>query len=278
MGDLGLDSELEGGDGHWQGTLSEEWAIWGPCGGYVATFLLRAAGAHSGFPRPASITCHFLGVARFEPVDLDVVTVRGGRRSESVRVHMSQEGRPIAEALVWVVDDTAGLAYDWTTAPEVPSPAESPPIEELMPEGDTPFAFWDNLQWLPIGWMHPEEFEAARPMAPVQRAWYRFRPTATFTDPYLEAARVAVVADIMGWPTAHRALAATDVGHWIAPNLDVTVAFHQDPAGSEHLLLDAAAPLASGGLLGASGQIWSDDGRLLATSQQQMLSRPIAPP
>ena len=42
MGDLALDTEIEGGDGRYQGRPSEEWAIWGPMGGYIAAFALRA--------------------------------------------------------------------------------------------------------------------------------------------------------------------------------------------------------------------------------------------
>jgi acyl-CoA thioesterase II len=278
MGDLDLDSTIEGGGGHWQGTLSEDWAIWGPCGGYVATFLLRAAGAHSGLPRPASLSCHFLGVAEFAPVDLETVTLRGGRRSESVRVRMSQEGRPIAEALVWVVDETEGLAYDWTVRPDVPPPRALPTVADLMPEGDPPFRFWDNLVWTPIDWVPFDEWAATGPHAPENQAWYRFQPTPAFTDRYVEAARVTIVADILGWPTAHRAVPPEEDRRWMAPNLDVAVAFHQDPAGSEYLLVDATAPLATGGLIGASGRVWSEDGRLLATTQQQMLSRPVPPP
>jgi acyl-CoA thioesterase II len=191
---------------------------------------------------------------------------------------MSQEGRPIAEALVWVVDETEGLAYDWTVRPDVPPPRALPTIADLMPEGDTPFRFWDNLVWTPIDWVPFDEWIATGPHAPENQAWYRFQPTPAFTDPYVEAARVTIVADILGWPTAHQAVPPEEDRSWMAPNLDVAVAFHQDPAGSEYLLIDAMAPLATGGLVGASGRVWSEDGRLLATTQQQMLSRPVPPP
>ena len=62
---------------------------------------------------------------------------------------------------------------------------------------------------------------------------------------------------------------------WMAPNLDVTVTFHQPPAGSTFLFLDAESPVATGGTIGSSGRVWSEDGRLLATSIQQMLARPV---
>src|SRR4051812_43115549 len=61
MGDLGIDTEVRAvGDGRYEATLSREWEIWGPMGGYVAAFALRAAGASSPFDRPATFSCHFL--------------------------------------------------------------------------------------------------------------------------------------------------------------------------------------------------------------------------
>ena len=53
-------------------SLHADWEIWGPCGGYVAAVALRAAGAESGQARPASFYCHYLSVAAFGPVDVDV--------------------------------------------------------------------------------------------------------------------------------------------------------------------------------------------------------------
>ena len=53
MGDLAVDTEVVGGDGHFTAQLSSDWEIWGPNGGYVAAVLLRAAGAHTRFDRPA---------------------------------------------------------------------------------------------------------------------------------------------------------------------------------------------------------------------------------
>jgi len=92
MGDLAADTAVQGADGRFVADLSSEWEIWGPSGGYVASVALRAAAAHAGFERPASFSCHFLSVARFEQVQIDVRTLRTSRRAESVAVSMSQDG------------------------------------------------------------------------------------------------------------------------------------------------------------------------------------------
>ena len=125
MGDLEVDTRLDGGDGHWTAQLDPSWAIWGPCGGYIAAVLLRAVGAHSAFPRPATLSVNFLGVARFEPVDLHAETLQAGKRSQAIRVSMTQDGRPISHAVSWTVaepDGRDGIAYDWTEPPDVPGP------------------------------------------------------------------------------------------------------------------------------------------------------------
>src|SRR5437016_8598459 len=91
MGDLAEDTAVHGADGRFVADLSPEWEIWGPSGGYVASVAVRAAAAHAGFERPASFSCHFLSVARFEQVQIDVRTLRTSRRAESVAVSMSQD-------------------------------------------------------------------------------------------------------------------------------------------------------------------------------------------
>ena len=67
-GDLATDTAVRAVDadaGRYQADISSAWEIWGPMGGYVAGVALRAAGAASPFTRPASFSCHYLGVAAF---------------------------------------------------------------------------------------------------------------------------------------------------------------------------------------------------------------------
>src|SRR5688500_11452169 len=84
-------------DGQITAELHEDWNFWGPNGGYLAAVALRAAGAYVGdrLPRPASLLCHYLGVAAFDVVDLEVTTLRAAKRAESVRVSMTQDGQPV---------------------------------------------------------------------------------------------------------------------------------------------------------------------------------------
>jgi acyl-CoA thioesterase len=273
MGALDVDTEIEGDDGHYRAHLNEDWRIWGPNGGYLAALALRGAGSHTAFRRPASFSGHFLGVADFTDVQLEVRTLRRTKRAESVAVSMSQHGAPILEAIVWAVGAVDGLEHQAEGPPDVAPPDELPSLQDRFGgEDEGPvFPFWDNLELRPCDWI--DDWEQRPPGQFRQQGWYRFRPTATFADPYLDAGRALLVLDTVMWPAADR-------GHpenreWYAPSIDVQARFHSLAPDEPWLLADASSPAAADGLIGGTAAIWSESGRLLATGGQQMLCRPI---
>lgn len=140
MGDLAVDMAVKAIDEHtYEAVLSPDWEIWGPMGGYVAACALRAAGAERPGERPATFSCHYLAVARFEPVRIEVTTRRAGRTATSLRVEVSQQDRAILDASVWTTTATDGLEHDETVAPDVPGPdglpdIARPPACEMRPE------------------------------------------------------------------------------------------------------------------------------------------------
>lgn len=279
MGDFGQDTAVEQIDeNRFRGTLSRDWEIWGPCGGYLTSVALSAAGEATAFRRPASFSCHFLGVARFEEVDVEVTSLRAGRRSESLRVSLTQGDRHIAELLVWAVDDTVeGVRLDWVEPAGHPAPLDVPTIQERVEDWDPWYPFWNNFEYRPLEWRTEEEYQAARPLDPRWEAWFRYLPTSVFDDPWTEAGRVSLLADIAFWPAISRAIPRDQGDNWIAPSLDVAVSFHQEAQGSEYLWLDARAPIAADGLGGGTAQIRSQDGRLLCSATQQMFFRQVDP-
>jgi acyl-CoA thioesterase-2 len=230
VGDLRADTAVEPVDQtRFRASLSRDWAIWGPAGGYVAVLALRPAGALSPFARPASLSCQYLSVAAFEPALVDVTLERAARTACAQRVQVTQAGRPILNAQVWSVAPVPGLEHHQTSPPAVPGPEELLPIEALMPDAPPPFPFWDNVESRPIEFSPlwpPKE-----PLPPIWRSWTRLRPTATFDDPWLDAARSLILLDVQSWPAAHRHDAWRDPP-FIAPSLDLYVAFHE-PAGAE---------------------------------------------
>lgn len=277
MGDLADDTAVEDiGEGQYRATLSADWEIWGPMGGYVAGIALRAAGAATTQPLPAAFSCHYLGVARFEPVDIKVEAMRDGRAASSHRVAVTQDGKPILEAMVWSVDTGDGLEHDETDAPDLPGPDELPNIEELLPaDAEPPFAFWRNLDAKPLHFEADWPPDGPRPA--VWQEWLRFLPTAAFLDPWVDAVRSVILVDLPSWPSAHRPHAWKQPA-FIAPTLDLNVAFHRPTTDVEWLLCDGAAPVSTRGLFGWNARVWSPAGRLHASGGGQCLYRPLRPP
>ncbi len=274
MGDLATDTAVEArGDGLYEATLSDEWEIWGPMGGYVAACALRAAGASTPELRPAAFSCHYLSVAKFGSVDIRVATRKRGRTTAAQRVEITQDDRPILDAMVWSVGEVDGLEHDETIPPAVPRPDELASIEELL-EGNVqaPFPFWNNLDEKPVEF--ELEWPPDGPRAAMWRAWLRFRPTATFDDPWIDATRCVILVDLPSWPSAHRPHAWKQPG-FMAPTLDLNVAFHAPTSGHDWLLCDGAAPLSTGGMFGWNARIWSAGGQLHASGGGQCLYRRI---
>lgn len=269
MGDFAADTRVEGADGVYTATLSRDWEIWGPNGGYLAAIALRAAGAATPLRRPATFSCQYLSVAEFGSVDLHVRTLRAAKRAAALAVSMTQKGNAILEAIVWVVDAAVqGLEHDVTRMPAVSAIESIKPYEELQLEGYPWFPFWRNIETREIERL----VDRSAPGDPVWRAWVRYRPVATFDDPFVDAARTVVLIDTMSWPAATRAHPFPM--RYLAPSLDVSVQFHRVDPRSEWLLCDSRAPLATGGLIGTQAQVWSQSGHLLTTGITQLLCRP----
>ena len=278
MGDVDVQTTpaLEGEDGRYTAMVHQDWEIWGPCGGYVAAIALRAAGAESPFARPASFFCHYLSVAAFEPVDLVVTPLRSGRTVLAQRVHMSQHGRPVLEAMVWSVGEVAGLEHEDVIPPEVDDPGHVPVRTMGPPPGDEaprpPFRFWDNFEQRPLEWIENDDWPPPGPLPPTWRTWVRYRETSAVDDPWADAARLVVVLDVGSWPAGHRPHVHREHG-FIAPSLDLYASF-QDPRGSSGwLLLDAHSPVARDGLLSWTGRVWSEQRSLLASGGGQAVFR-----
>ena len=279
MGDLARDTTVEAADGagRYTARLSRDWEIWGPMGGYVAAIALRAAGAESPFARPASLQCHYLGVAAFDEVQLEVVPLRAGRQAASHRVSMRQGDRAILEAMVWsVAEDAPGLVHDEAVPPDVPGWAEVPTVAERAAaagiEAQPPFPFWLNFESRPLQWM--AEWPPPGPLPAVWQSWLRFLAWDAAADPWLDAARAALLVDLPSWPSGSKPHAWTEPS-FTAPTLDLSVAFHRIAPEEPWLLLEGTSPVAEDALMGWTGRVWAPSGRLVASGGGQTFFRPL---
>ena len=268
MGDLDNDTRLAGADGRYVGEVSPDWRLIAPSGGIVSALALRAAVDASQFDRPVTYYCHYLNPPEEGEAQLAVTSLRRSRRAESLRVDFDQGGRRVAEALVWTSGPGAGVDHDTAAMPPVEAPESYPPIESYVPQWP-PFEFWKNFDY------HPVPLPGQDPNVPGRaalRAWLRFRPRATFADPGAAAARLVVLADTFIFPAAQMAHARWPPPFW-GISLDLAVTIHDPGFEAQWLLVDAETPTASGGVMGGWLHIWSESGRLLASSVQQMLQR-----
>jgi acyl-CoA thioesterase-2 len=274
MGDFDRDTRVEAlGEGRYRATPHPDWMIWGPNGGYIAAIALRAAGAAARIARPSSFTCHFLSVARFEPVELEVEVLRAGRRAELIRASMRQDGRLVVETLLRTAQEGPGLEHDVAEPPDIPHFEELPSVDELLPEDAFRHPFWSNLE---ARYPDPSKVGQGPAVRPPEWAeWYRFRPRALFDDPWVDAGRSLLLLDTIAWPAA--AGPHPDSG-FIAPSLDVTAWFHDFDPKSEWLLIHQRSPIARSGLMGAGGSVYSSSGKLLATGGSHLLCAPAPPP
>jgi len=267
--DFETDTRVEAREGGFRANLSRAWEIWGPNGGYLATIALRAAGNVARIQRPAAIYCHFIRTARFDWLDLVVSPVHLGRNAESIRVSATQDGEPVLEALVRTAAHLPGLEHDEASVPEVPPPESLLTADELRRPEDPKFAFWNNIEERVIDTDRFRQGRAAMPAYWLE--WYRFRPTATFADPFVDAGRSLVLIDTLSWR-------AVWLRHpepaYIAPSLDVAVFFHRPAQHSPWLLAAQRSPVGAGGLIGGTGAVFDREGLLVASGGAQLLCVP----
>jgi acyl-CoA thioesterase len=272
MGDLGRDTMVEPlGAGRYRGDVCRDWTLWGPVGGYLAAIALRAAGDTTAMAWPASFSCHFLAPAQYGAVELAVTSLRRSPRAESLRVVMSQHDRAVLDALVWTVaDGLPGPRENWLPGARVPAPASVPvfvPEQDIGADPVTRAAYWRNVEIRQI-FLPGEERGAGT--APLLRSWERYRPRASYGDPWIDAGRELISIDVAVFPAAAKAFPAPT---FVAPSLDLYVAFHTPPPQDDYLLVEARAAAAAAGLVGGQVRIWSMDGTLAATGTSQLLCR-----
>ena len=271
MGDLSLDTLPRGGEGRYTITLSRDWEIWGPNGGYLAAVALRAAGLEAQIKRPASIACHFLAVAKFEPAEITVQRVQSGRRAESIHVTMTQDGRDIVQAIVRTAAVVPGVEHDFGVMPEVPPPSQLRSFLDHWPDAPPGPNFWNNVDSRIV---NPERInDMENPHEPNVIEWYRFQPRPTFDDPFADACRSVVLLDTFAWPASANPH-PQNTRRFQAVNLDVVAWFHQPANTSEWLLCEYRGLIAQDGLVSAHGRVWSEDGRLIASGGAQCICIP----
>lgn len=243
------------GDGRYGAVVDRGWWIErGPNGGYLAAIVLRAILAEVDDPsrRPRSLTLHYLRPPVEGPCKVIVTTERAGRGLTTVSARLRQDERDCVLVLAALGVDRPGPSLDDQQAPDVARPEDTP-----MPEASA---------GVDIPYRHRFELRPAIGGAPFVRGpdaltggWIR-----TVEGDPVDEVLVAALTDAW-WPAVFSRL-EVPVG---VPTVDLTIHFRNPPSGARAWsLVRFRTQVAAGGYLEEDGEVWSEDGHLLAQSRQ----------
>lgn len=249
------------GDGRFGAAMSERWWVErGPNGGYVAAVILWAIQAAAVRERaPRSLTVQFPRAPVAGPVEIAVRTEGEGRTVTFLSARMEQEGKLQATALAVLADDLDASGFAELQMPAVEPPAELySPDPEQVPGMPTMFKNYSVRQAL-----GDQAFSGG---APHSGLWIRAREPRL-----LDAPLAAAMLD--AWFPAPFIRLERPVP---APTIDYTVHFRAtlpEPGASaeDPYLATFRSGLARGGFFEEDGELWSQDGSLLAQSRQLAL-------
>lgn len=251
------------GDGIFAGRTSDEyWNFTGPFGGATAATLLRAVVEH---PRrigtPLAFTVNFCAPVAKGDLQVAVREVRTNRSTQHWSMELSQ-----ADAGVTATATAVFAARRETWSHQSVRPPEAPAPETLTPLPMRGMMAW--LQHYEFRFTHntPKRFEAmpnAEPASALSHVWINDAPVRP-----LDFLSLTAYADTFFGRIFHVRGTMALIG-----TVSMTTYFHADAAdlaavGASPLLGVADAKTFNKGYSDQIAELWSRDGRLLATSQQ----------
>jgi len=229
-----------------------------------------------------SIHCYFLRPGDPTiPILYDVDRARDGRSFTSRRVTAIQHGEQIFNLAGSFQHPEDGLEHQ-DPMPDAPTPdeladenelrrkltANLPPLMRQMADRPRP------IDMRPVD---PENFMAKKPAAPVQNVWMRAsQPIGE--DPVFNQAVLAYASDMSFLSTSMRPHGVSwQTGGLQTASIDHAIWFHRTCNFNEWHLFAQKSPSASGSRGFNLGEIYSQDGRLVASCAQEGLMRYRAP-
>lgn len=251
-------------------------------GGQAIAQALGAAELTVDADRPChSLHCYFLrGGSDDHPIEYQVRRDFDGKSFSNRRVIASQQGQPILNLTASFQKPQDGLEHQYSQMPIVPEPEDLKSdtqlrreLADLLPNQyrDRLLAPWpiDTRPVEPRDWMQPE------PNEPLVHCW--FRAVAPLPDdPRIHRAVLAYASDMHLLATSTRPHGVNWYrGEIKAASLDHAIWFHEPFRADEWLLHVTDSPWAGGSRGFTRGQIFSRDGRLVASTSQEGMIRPV---
>jgi len=253
-------------------------------GGEVIAQALNAAQATVEADRPAhSLHAYFLrGGSEEHPGEYGVTRDFDGGSFSNRRVVVSQQGRPILNLTASFQRPEDGLSHRDAQMPEVPAPDELEPEVEVrrrFAEQARPEARHHFLEPRPVEmravegrhWMNP------KPAPPQSHSWFK-TVAALPDDPAVHRAVLAYASDmtLLGTCALPHGLSWAR-GEIVSASLDHAVWFHDHFRADEWLLYSTNSPWSGNGRGFNHGQIFTQDGRLVASVAQEGMIRRAKP-
>lgn len=241
--------------------------IRGPNGGYVAAVLLRALQARvddldsgNGARPPRSMTIHYAAPPTVGPAVITTEVIRAGRSLATALARLEQDGKPMAVALA--AFSPAWPGEEWTHEPPPVAPSPDDVVDSFLDRPPMPFTtYWEHR------FTKGHAFDPSG--AAETEGWIRL----VDREP-IEAPVIAAMTDAFPPAVFTRSDAPSPV-----PTVDLTIHFRTGvPDGG----LDRnmwvfgrfnTRTLAEG-FLEENGELWSEEGRLLAQSRQLAIRLP----
>jgi hypothetical protein len=263
MGVFDEDTALAREGDVWRGEVSPRWHVGaGPNGGYLASFPLRAMLDLAPHPDPLSMTTHYLQRPVYGSIEVRPRILHATRGHAYLAADAAQDHGIVLTALAVV-----GTLRDTDLSPvQGRMPETAPPDEHVaMPEADEPaLEFTRRFEYR----APRPEFEAFYPRTPgidAVQGWMRLRGRG------LDVLAVPTFMD--GMPPAVFA----SLGPGLMPTLELTVHWRSRPRTRWHFARFATR-FFTGGYVEEDGELWGEDGRLVAMSRQLARYVPLDQP
>lgn len=259
------------------GAINHIGSIFG--GRLLAQALLAAINTVDSLPA-SSLHAYFLAAG--DPVkslEYRVVRLRDSRRFANRQVTAYQDDRAIFTLMAEFHAPEDGFCRQSVTMPAVPPPEQVAPIQHFVRAhaADIDLAAIVNFSdALPIEMrpVAPENYFLQRAVEPQRPFWFRQSGAALIDDPRLHQCLLAFASDY--WLAGAAAVPhffPTNSEEFLISSLDHAMWFHQPARCDQWMLHHTFSPSASDGLGLSMGQVFSREGRLIASTAQESLLR-----
>ena len=255
-------SAVEGGNGLWEGTVPDGWDIRGITnGGFLMAMATRAMEAESDGRELISATGNFVNPATSGPVEIVVEPLKNGRSLSTMTATVLRDDKSLAYVTgVYAHTDRPKPEEDLVLGgpPELPVPDDcvrATPAEDR--EFPPPLTGKIDLR------VHPDDASALEELPgdrPLIRGWFRL-----LGEEPLDGHGVVLATDC--FPPA--IFNSPYPAGW-TPTIELAIQV-REPRPRGWLACRFETRFVTGGMLEEDGQLWDEDGHLVALSRQLAL-------